>query len=415
MTLARTRACLDPMPPDLRRRDLLRHGLAATLAVGALPLVAASKPANEAARIRRYATLGRTGLRVADIGFGSSRSQDPELVLHAFERGINYFDTAESYRGGGSERAIGEALAGRRAEVVIASKVETTPDSKRAELMHALEGSLRRLRTDWIDVYFNHAVNDVARLTNPEWQEFTAQARKQGKIRWVGMSGHGGKLVPCLDYALDHDLVDVILVAHNFGQDPAFYERLTRSMDFVATQPDLPRVLARADEKRVGVVAMKTLMGARLNDMRPWERGGTFAQAAFRWVLSGPHVDALIVSMTSRAQIDEYLGASGAAPPGRAERLLLERYLAANGERYCRHGCDDCTGACPYGVPISDVLRARMYAADYGDAALARGTYASLGAAASACLGCSGAPCLGACPHGLAIAPLTRDAQLRLG
>jgi len=57
---------------------------------------------------------------------------------------------------------------------------------------------------------------------------------------------------------------------------------------------------------------MKTLMGARLNDMRPYERGGaTFAQAAFRWVLSNPRVDGLIVSMNSREAIDEYLGASG--------------------------------------------------------------------------------------------------------
>jgi predicted aldo/keto reductase-like oxidoreductase len=404
----------DP-PHGLRRRDLLRQGLAATLSVGALPFAAAAAPASEGARVRRYTTLGRTGLRVCDIGFGSSRSEDPDLVRYAFDLGVNYFDTAEGYRSGRSESAIGEALHARRSEVVIASKVSTRPDTPRADLMRALEGSLRRLRTDWIDVYFNHAVNDVGRLTNPEWLEFTAAAKKQGKIRWIGMSGHGGRLVECLDHALDHDQVDVILVAHNFGQDPAFYEKLTRTMDFVATQPDLPRVLARAHEKKVGVVAMKTLMGARLNDMRPYERGGTFAQAAFRWVLSGPHVDSLVVSMTSRPQIDEYLAASGAAPPGAAELRLLDRYLVANGERYCRHGCDDCAGACPYGVPISDVLRARMYAVDYGDTALARETFAGLGAAASACLGCSGAPCLGACPHGLTIAPLTRDAQLRLG
>ena len=59
---------------------------------------------------------------------------------------------------------------------------------------------------------------------------------------------------------------------------------------------------------------MKTLMGARLNDMRHYERdGATFAQAAFRWVLSNPDVSGLVVSMTSRAAIDEYLGASGSA------------------------------------------------------------------------------------------------------
>ena len=60
--------------------------------------------------------------------------------------------------------------------------------------MRALEGSLRRLRTDRIDIYFNHAVNDVARVQNPEWPEFVAKAKQQGKIRFTGVSGHGGRL-----------------------------------------------------------------------------------------------------------------------------------------------------------------------------------------------------------------------------
>ncbi len=64
------------------------------------------------------------------------------------------------------------------------------------------------------------------------------------------MSGHAGNLIGCLDYAIDTDIVDAILVAYNFGQDPKFYETLTRSFDFVAVQPDLPRVLAKAKAKR---------------------------------------------------------------------------------------------------------------------------------------------------------------------
>ncbi len=108
----------------------------------------------------------------------------------------------------------------------------------------------------------------------------------------------------CLEYAIERGSVDVILVAHNFGQDPKFFQKFTSTFDFVARQPDLPRVLQQAKAKGVGVVAMKTLMGARLNDMRPFEKGGaTFAQAAFRWVLSNPDVDGLIISMTSPAAL----------------------------------------------------------------------------------------------------------------
>jgi len=79
--------------------------------------------------------------------------------------------------------------------------------------MQALEGSLRRLQTDYIDVYFNHAVNEVARLKNPEWYEFAEAAKKQGKIRFTGMSGHAGHLTECLDHALDSGKFDVILCA----------------------------------------------------------------------------------------------------------------------------------------------------------------------------------------------------------
>ena len=246
--------------------------------------------------------------------------------------------------------------------------------------MHAPEESLRRLRTDRIDVYFNHAVNDTQRLDNPEWYEFARRAVEHGKIRFTGISGHGGRLAECLRYALEGDLVDVILVAYNFGQDPKFYERFARRFDLVAVQPELPALLEKARAKDVGVVAMKTLMGARLNDMRPYEYGDTtYAQAAFRWVLSNPNVDALIVSMTRSDQIEEYLQASGSGPVRQSDLGLLERYAARNASAYCRFGCNACAESCPHDVPISEVLRTRMYAADYGDHAYAREDYAKLG------------------------------------
>ena len=232
---------------------------------------------------------------MSDIAFGSSRlgENDDDLVRHAFDAGVNYFDTAENYSGGASERAIGKALQGMRDRCILASKVEASATGRRSDFMRALEGSLSRLRTDHVDIYLNHAVNDVARMKNPEWHAFVEDAKQQGKIRFGGMSGHAGRLIECLDYSLDHDLVDVILVAYNFGQDPAFYQRLLRDFDTIAVQPELPRVIRKAKEKGVGVVTMKTLMGARLNDMRPYENGnGTFAQAAFRWVLSNPAVPA---------------------------------------------------------------------------------------------------------------------------
>jgi predicted aldo/keto reductase-like oxidoreductase len=292
--------------------------------------------------------------------------------------------------------------------VFLASKTLAWPETSRQAMMQALEGTLRRLQTDYVDVYFNHAVNDLARVKNPEWYEFVEVAKRQGKIRFTGISGHAGHLTECLDHAIDAGKFDVILCAYNFGQDPRFYEHFLGGFDMVARQPDLPRVIQKASHHGVGVVVMKTLMGARLNDMRQYERGGaTYSQAAFRWVLSNQHVDGLVVSMTSHDLIDEYLGASGWRQVHIEDPPLLQRYAHMNGAAYCKHACNDCEGACPAGVAIADVMRTRMYAIDYQDRRMARAEYAMISHNAAACLSCSAKPCAGACPHGLKIDALT--------
>jgi predicted aldo/keto reductase-like oxidoreductase len=358
--------------------------------------------------VKSYHRLGRTELKISDISFGTTRlrSGTENLVHHAMDKGINYFDSAESYARGQSEVVLGNALKddGKRQQVYIVSKAMLEPDTTADEMMSRLDESLTRLQTDYVDIYMNHAVNDVDVVSNPEWLVFTEKAKAQGKIRFTGISGHGGYLIDCIDYALDNDMIDVMLTAYNFGQDPKFYEGLTRAIDWVATQPELPRAIKKAKTKDVGVVAMKTLMGARMNDMRPYEKdGSTFAQAAFKWVLSNQDVDALIITMGEQAQIDEFLGASGAQEIAAHEMDLLRRYALLNGGTQCKYACNDCAGACPYDVPIADVMRTRMYATDYQDVEFAREEYALLGNAASACLNCSGQPCQNACTHGLEI------------
>ncbi len=396
----------------MKRRDLLALG-AGTLA--GLPAAVHPQSPAEAPRVRRQVRLGRTGLMVSDISFGSASTTDPAVVRHAFERGVNYFDTAESYRWGGAEEAFGEALRPVRNQVIIATKTKAGASDTRRDMMKALEGSLKRLRTDRIDVYFNHAVDEVARMQNPEWREFTDLAKRQGKIRFRGMSGHGGELVKCIDYAVDNDLVDVVLAAYSFAQDPKFADKLRHTFHWAAIQPEIPRALQKAKQKDVGVLAMKTLMGGRMNDMRPFERpGGTFSQAALRWVLSSPNVDGLLISMTSREEIDEFLGASGSTRVSMGDMDLLSAYAAARVGNYCLPGCSACAESCPAGVPIAEVLRTRMYAVDYDDLRLARDEYSMLEANAQACLSCSGQPCLGACPARVPIATFTRQAAAKL-
>jgi aryl-alcohol dehydrogenase-like predicted oxidoreductase len=193
------------------RRAFLQAGALSTL----LPAAHGRAGAQSSGEVRSYRRLGRTGFEISDISFGSSRLRQGEehLVDHALARGINYFDSADGYTGGSAEQVLGRALKGRRDQVYLVSKTKSWPDSSRQELMTALEASLRRLDTDYVDVYLNHAVNDIERLENPEWAEFVAQAKRQGKIRATGLSGHAGRLIDCLDYAIDNDLADVMLVA----------------------------------------------------------------------------------------------------------------------------------------------------------------------------------------------------------
>ncbi len=392
------------------RRTLLGAGAVAGLA----PM--SGLRAQVPPKIERHVTLGKTGLRVSEIGFGSSSLQDAKLVRHALDRGVTFFDCAESYRFGWAEEAMGEGLKGVRDKVILTSKTKASASDTAKDMMAALEGSLRRMQTDYLDIYYNHAVNHIDRMRNDAWAEFTETAVRQGKIRFRGMSGHGSRLAACLDYAIDNDLVDVILCAYNFGKDPDLYDKLKHTFHFVAIQSDLPPVLDKARRKNIGVIAMKTLMGARLNDMRAFEQPDrTYAQSALRWVLSSPRVDAALISMTSFDRIDEYVAASGQVDQVGADTQLLGRYLALQSGKYCQPGCNHCEAACPQQVDIAEVLRTRMYDVDYRNKALAIEDYAKLSNPAQACLTCTHQACRNACPMGVPIPDFTLDAQRRLG
>lgn len=398
----------------LDRREFLQQAGATVLGVGGAGLGAsglAGAAATDAPRIRRTKTLGKTGLEISDIGAGGL--SDPEVVRHCYDRGVRYFDTDQMF---GSEPVLGAGLRGIRDQVVLTTKYKAGPKENRKKILRQLNKSLRALETDHVDIYLNHAVNDVARVKNDEWWEAVAIAKRQGKIRFAGMSGHGGNLQECVAYVLEHQLVDVLLCSHNFGTDPAFYERFTKHFDLIANQKGLPALLEKAHAQGVGVLVMKTLMGAKVNDLSKYRTGGaSFPRAAFRWVLQNPDIDGLVISMKTRELADEYIACSGDPWLTRADLDVLDRYYAENRTSYCRAGCSDCESACPLDVPIADVLRNRMYAESYGDLRLAQQGYAQLGAGASPCLSCANPTCAAACPHGLDVPALTRDAARLLG
>lgn len=344
------------------------------------------------AHVTNYRTLGSTGFKMSDISFGCGGLNDPNVARRALERGINYFDTSPDYSNEGSERALGEAIQGQqRDKLFIVSKFcnadgHLADDTPVKDVIASVEGSLKRLRIDYLDLAHIHACNSVSRLMAPNIHEAFDRLKEAGKLRYLGVSSHTPDLETVMHHAVDSNRFDVIMVAYNFNN-----------------WPDLTNIFQKAHAKGMGVVAMKTLKGAQasaLSDFTPTERQ-TFAQAAFKWVLSNENVSGLVVTIDKLPIIDEYLYASGQKLTG-ADVALLEKYDRLIANNYCRPGCGDCLDACPNGVPVDDIMRYAMYFENYGQEKEAMRKYAKLQVRADQCAGCP-APCEAKCEFGLPI------------
>jgi hypothetical protein len=350
------------------------------------------------ARIRRYRRLGRTNVMVSDISLGSSRIDDVSIARRAIDRGLTYFDTAPDYAHTASERVLGEAMKGHRDKLFIATKFcradgHLLNETPVPEVIATVEASLRRLQTDYVDLVHIHSCDRVDRLMAPNIHEAFDRLKEQGKARFLGVSTHTPDLETVANAAIDSGRFDVMMLAYHFGMWPSFEQ-----------------ILAKAKEKDVGVVAMKTLKGAKHAHLAGFRDERTsYSQAAFRWVLSNPNVSCLVVSFYDPQHVDEYLAASGQEVRPN-DVALLRRYDTLVAGDYCQPHCGECLGTCPVHLPIHDVLRYRMYARDYGWPAEGIRRYAALPVNASSCVTCP-APCTGACPIGVPIREKMLDAH----
>ncbi len=353
-------------------------------------------------RVVSHRRLGRTEARVSDISMGSGSGtggrQTLEVSREAIDRGINYFDTAPDYSEAGSEQRLGEAMKGRRDQMFVATKFCLPQGHLRAGTpvegyMQAVEGSLKRLQTDWVDLVHIHSCDSIERLMDPNVHEAFDRLKEQGKVRFLGVSTHTPNLEQVADHAIESDRFDVMMLAYHFG-----------------AWPRLAEIIDRAAARDIGVVAMKTLRGSkhRFLDWTPDERD-SFTQASFKWVLSNPSVSCLVISLWESGQLDEFLYASGESLRPQ-DLAVLERYEQLTSEERCRPHCGACLGACSEGLPIHDVLRHRMYFENYGAEKEAMRLYGALEKKASVCASCA-APCLGACPDGLDIPTRMRGAH----
>jgi aryl-alcohol dehydrogenase-like predicted oxidoreductase len=331
----------------------------------------------------KYNRLGPTDIRVSDLGLGCQslggglyyrdKRESIATVRRALDEGVNFFDTSDHYSQGLSERWLGEALRGRRQEVVVATKAGTcyTPLGKLAArmrpvlrpcspylrplkvslhrmratqrrknfssayLMRSVEASLRRLDTDYLDLFQLHKP-PASELAEGAWCETLEQLRRQGKIRSYGIScATVDDAMRCLDMPgiaavqIGVSMLDLEAIPEFLGRAQA------RSLGVIARNPraqghlttELGDIMAETYAKDNAEVAAKTRRAMQFAFLVNGNR--TLAQAALQFVLQLPGVTTTIPRAVNVRQLLDNLGALG-APPLAADEI--GRILAAGRE-----------------------------------------------------------------------------------
>jgi predicted aldo/keto reductase-like oxidoreductase len=359
----------------------------------------------------RYRRLGRTGLLVSEISLGSSPLPDPTLLRAIIDRGVNYLDTSHNYENGNSERKIGRLLREiGRDKLYVGTKFHVTPRDTPATIIASVEGSLRRLATDHIDVLMIHGAASAGVLDDERVLEATERLKKAGAWRFRGLSCHTNH-EEVVRKAVDCGLYDMVQVGYNVFD-------IQGTGDDVETYPDylgasgLGGLLELAHSHDVGVLAMKTLkVGGRRQDLEKYRSGtASVFQAMLKWVLDDARVSSALIEIMNHREMEEDLAAVGAGLTA-DERAALGRFVRESGRDYC-HMCGRCSRACPSGVAIADILRCLAYHESYGKALRAREEYAALEERArpASCQDCGS--CEKACPYGVSVRARLRTAAV---
>jgi hypothetical protein len=276
-----------------------------------------------------YINLGKTGLNVSEVGFGGIpiiRLQTDEAVKvlsHAYDRGINFYDTANMYRD--SETKIGQALSHVRDKIIIATK---TTRRNASGLRETLENSLRMLRTDYLDLYQFHQV-----ANEEEWNKITQEggaweeaqkAKAEGKIRFLGVTSHNLQMAIKLAKT---GLFATVQFPFNFIEPEA---------------KDELHVYAR--EKEIGVIIMKPFAGGVIDR----------AKLAFKYLRQFPDVIP-IPGFDSVQSVDEIVSLYDTPNVVNSQDLAtMDKYRQELGRVFC-HRCEYCQ-PCPQGVIITPAM-----------------------------------------------------------
>lgn len=338
-------------------------------------------------RILKYNALGNTGLKVSDISFGSSGVFSENVVRYAFDLGVNLFDTAENYQNGKSEEIIGKGLAGIRDKAIIITKysLHTQPPEKVSDIIDRLERSLKRLKTDYIDILFvYHGINNPAQIKNELIMEAAEKLKKDGKIRFTGFSTHNAieTLNECIKTEYS-SFIQVVLFIYNHIDGPK-----------------IEHLVGKLNDAKIGTIAMKSQAGGKQGNLKSFvNKKQTYELAALKWVLANKYINSTIISMKTYSHVEAYIKASG-KKLNTDDVGILDEYREKVDNIYCRLSCIECEQYCPNNVAISDIMRYAMYYEDYQQEKDAIQYYNQLNNNNKPlnCLNCSGL-CDTSCPY----------------
>ena len=332
-----------------------------------------------------YVTLGKTGLKAAQVSFGGIPIQradaaNTKAVVDKLEQyGMNYIDTARGYTV--SEEYLGAALEGRRDKFILATKSMARDKESMAK---DIDISLKNLRTDYIDVYQIHNLpeNEIGKVFGEggAW-EALEEAKAAGKIGHLGVTAHNVDALKKM-IELHGDKIETIMFPYNIVEIHGH------------------EVLKKAKEMGIGTIAMKPMAGGNLDD---WN-------LALRFIAASGVIDISIPGMGSPEEADRNAEAAEHFSPLTQEELAeCDRIRKELGNEFCRR-CNYCA-PCPNGISIPNCFLMANYARKYGLADWAKARYDAMQYHAGSCVQCGA--CEKRCPYNLPIRDmLTKVADL---
>ncbi len=354
--------------------------------------------------------LGRTGLELPIVSMGVMNASIPEIVQASYDLGMRHFDTAAWYQFGRNEQMVGNVVKrmGIRDKVVIATKIHTpeqrrglTPEQHKEKIVKSTEASLRRLKTDYVDILYIHDLREAAEASDEGLIEGMKEVQKQGKVRWIGISTHT-QMAAQIAEANRVGAWDVILTAINFT---------------MADDTALLKAIADAAAKGTGIVAMKTMAGGSRwpnPESRQRYENSTIISAALKWVMRNDNIHTSIPGFDNFEHMREDFAVAGGLEYTIEEENFLKDNSITLGMGFCRQ-CRGCLASCPHDVDIPTLMRTHMYAAQYSNFHHARATLESIpkSGALSACTDCES--CTAKCVNSVDIPRKIEELKLIYG